>query len=421
MQQAAIVSIGDELILGQTLDTNSRYAAGELTSLGYVVNEHCTLPDDEAAIAEALLRLCARCALVIVTGGLGPTADDLTRQALARAMGEALVVDERSLALIEAWYAGRGRAMPEPNRVQALRPVSSRMIDNDNGTAPGVAAMVGRCHVLCFPGPPRELRPMLARELALLPAPGGSVTTRVLGTFGLGESVVAERLGAQMNRDRNPLVGTTASGGIVSVRLRWTGHSGDGEAALDEAEAAVREALGPVVFARERSLAEHVLSRLAACGETLAVVESCTGGLLAAGLTEVPGASAVFLGGLLTYSNDLKMHLADVDAALLEEHGAVSEACSLAMAEGARRRTHATHAVSVTGIAGPGGGSEAKPVGTVWIGLASARQQTIAAQFRFPGERASVRMWSVVSGLGLLRCRLDGVETPMLFRQSMSH
>jgi nicotinamide-nucleotide amidase len=411
---AAILSVGDELTLGQTLDTNARWIARELTSLGVRVVEHVTVADDRAEQSSSIARLAARTQILVVTGGLGPTADDLTRFALTDVLRDRLIEDAPALATLEAWYAGRGRPMPEPNRVQALRPASAIMLDNPHGTAPGLLASIGPCRVVCLPGPPREMQPMFAQVVPTLIPHASTIATRVLSTFGLGESRIAELLGDLMDRSRNPLVGTTASGGLVSIRLRGMGLS---PAALDHTEALVREILGPIVFARDATLAQHVTTRLLERNETLATVESCTGGLVGAAITENAGASQVFVGGLLTYSNALKIALAGVEPEVLDRDGAVSEACAVAMARGGRQRLATTHALAVTGIAGPDGGRDDKPVGTVWIALDSVDAPTLARRFRFPGDRASVRLWSVVSALGMLRLRLDNVQTPMLFEQ----
>lgn len=416
-QTAAVLAIGDELILGQTLDTNTQWIAARLTELGFIVREHVTLADDQATIAAAITRLTRDASLLIVTGGLGPTADDLTRHALADAMGQTLITDDAALAAIEAWYTGRGRRMPATNRVQALRPAGAAMIDNPHGTAPGLAAAIGDCRIYCLPGPPREMKPMFERVLTPLAAGIGTIRCRVLSTFGLGESAVAEQLANLMDRARNPLVGTTASQGVVSVRLRATGLD---EAALDQTEQLVRSALGDFVFARDVSLAEHIVTRLRKRSETLATVESCTGGLVGSALTDIAGASATYLGGLVTYTNELKTALAGVEPAIIAEHGAVSCACAIAMAEGTRSRLGATHAVAVTGIAGPEGGSEAKPVGTVWFALASENMPTDVRRFRFPGDRTSVRTWAAATALAIVRLRLDDVATPMLFEQTQA-
>lgn len=432
-RRAAILSIGDELTLGQALDTNSQWLSQRLLERGVLPAEHATVPDDAAAITDALLRLArgrsadSGCQLIIVTGGLGPTADDLTRQGLADALGERLVEDAPALREIEAWFAGRGRAMPELNRVQALRPHTASMLSNPHGTAPGLHATlrVPECDVFCLPGPPREMRPMFEDRVAprLRPPPDRVVRTRAIPTFGLGESEVAQRLGELMDRVQNPLVGTTASGGVVTCRLRFEGSAGsaaEADRALDATEARIRELLGAYVLGvGPVSLAGSTIDLLRARGQRIAVVESCTGGQLGRLITDVAGASDVFLGGYITYSNEQKTAMVGVPAGTFAPGGpgAVSSACAMAMAEGGLSRTGADHALAITGIAGPGGGSAEKPVGTVWVALASRDGDTEARRFLLAGERTNVREWSAMLALGMLRLRLTGASGAGLLRQ----
>lgn len=434
-RRAVVVSIGDELVLGQSLDTNSRWLSERLLERGVRPVRHVTVDDEVAAIAEELVRGARDTDLVVVTGGLGPTADDLTRQGLARAMGEELVEDAGALAEVRGWYADRGRAMPETNRVQALRPAGARCLANANGTAPGLAGTVDGVEVFCLPGPPREMEPMFARWVEPELRPDRAVLTRMLRTMGLGESRVAELLGGVMDRGGNPLVGTTASAGVVTVRMRWEGQEAGraaGEAALDAAEDGVRGVLGaavvtPVGGDGGRGLVEVVVDLLASRGETLAVVESCTGGLLGSMITAVAGSSAVFTGGWVTYTNAMKVSAVGVDRGLFPEvvagaPGAVSAEVAVSMARGGLERARheigrergADHALAITGIAGPDGGSEAKPVGTVWICRASADGSVDCRRFVFAGGRGAVREWSSNTALGMLRLKLAGVDMELL-------
>lgn len=421
---SALLSIGDELTLGQTLDTNSKWIAAALRDLGIVTTEHVTVPDDLATHADALRRLASRVDLIISTGGLGPTADDLTRQALARAMGDRLVEDEVSLAQVRAWFTGRGRDMPAINAVQALRPSRAAALQNLHGTAPGLMGAIDACDVFCLPGPPAEARPMWASSVVprLRPPPGRTVRTRVLHTFGIGESDLATRLGALMERDRSPLVGTTASGGVVSCRLRYEGPlpPEEADALLDGAAREVRAMAGEFVFGEgDATLPDAVLALGRAAGQTVGVVESCTGGMLGQMLTEPAGASAWFVGGLLTYSNAMKTALAGVESALLEAGGpgAVSAEAAASMAQGGLERLGVDHCLAVTGIAGPGGGSAAKPVGTVWIALASRGRDADVRRFRMSGARSAIRDWACKAALAVLWQRLSGVGRVKLLRQ----
>ncbi len=422
---AAILSIGDELAIGQSLDTNSRWIAERLTSRGITVCEHATIGDRLDDHARALRRLAGEVDLIVSSGGLGPTADDLTREALAAAMGEPLEEDAAALGGIRRLLEARGRTMTDLQRLQARRPRSGRCLENANGTAPGLAATVrlgGRaCDVFCLPGPPDEMKPMFARfvEPSLRPAPGRVVKTRVLHTLGLAESEVARRLGPLMERTRNPLVGTTASGGVVSVRIRYEGASAGADQAMQAAESGCREVLGPVVFGAEaETMATVVLGLLRERGERLVVAESCTGGGLGAMFTETPGSSDALLGGWITYSNAMKTAGLGVPRDLLEAHGAVSEPVARAMALGALERAPAPgaqHALAITGIAGPDGGTEAKPVGTVFIGRATRRgaqrdPECEVRRFSIPGGREAVRERSALLALGMLRLALIEAE-----------
>lgn len=415
--RAVILSVGDELALGQTLDTNSAWIAQMLVRHGVWPAYHLTLPDDRAAIAAALRQAATQADLIIVTGGLGPTEDDLTRHALADAMGVALVEHAPSLAALHDFFAQRGRAMPDANRRQALHPAGSRVIPNTCGTAPGIDAVLGRARVIVTPGVPREMQAMFqAAILPLLASGSGSVIlTTAIHTFGLGESDLAQRLGPLMDRHRNPTVGTTVAGGIVTVRVRsQSPHSLSAQSALDATVADVERRLAPFAFGRdEATLAGAVVSELKTRGQTLATAESCTGGLLGTMLTDVPGASAVYLGGWVTYSAQLKHAQLGVPENVLADHGEVSQQVVQAMASGASAASGADYALAITGIAGPTGGTPQKPVGTVWLGLAKrdARGATSTQSWllRAVGaDRQSIRDRSAKTALQALRLTLLG-------------
>lgn len=436
---AAILSIGDELTLGQTLDTNSKWISEQLIARGVIAVEHVTVPDDLAAAAEAFARLAAKADLVISTGGLGPTADDLTREALAAAMKDTLVEDGPALEQIEAFFAARRSPMRRINRVQAQRPSRARILANPNGTAPGLAAAIGSADVYCLPGPPREMWPMFEAEVVPRIRAARRVVTRALHTFGLGESEIATRLGDLMDRGRNPTVGTTASQGIVSCRIRSEEEMGAGqtptppseESALAEIESRIRDALGPYIFGVDsESLPSAVLELLRSRREQIATVESCTGGLLGAMLTDIPGSSDVFVGGWVTYTNELKTSQVGVP----ESHfasggpGAVGRETAEAMAVGGLDRSGADHCLAITGIAGPGGGTPEKPVGTVWIARASRGQLASGSGGIVPhrvesrklfisAERAVVRDYSAKAALAMLRFYLIGEPELKVMRQ----
>ena len=402
---AAVLSIGDELIAGDSVDTNAPWISARLHDLGLRVVERRTAPDDEGLIATALTELSARAGVIVTTGGLGPTPDDLTRQALARAMGEGLVQDEEAAASIRRWFERAGRDLTDINLVQAMRPESGESIANERGTAPGLSGNIGKTRVFVLPGPPREMEPMFEGYVASRLAGGAGYLSKALHTFGLGESEVSRRLGEILARTQGVVAGTTASGGVVSVRLRAPAALA-GE--MKAVEARVRSLLAGAVFGEGgETLAGSVLVALRAREQTLAVAESCTGGGLGALVTGVAGSSDVFLGGWITYSNRLKRELLGVDATTIGTHGAVSAETARSMASGALSRGGANHALSITGIAGPGGGSSEKPAGTVWIGYAGAGGAHEERRFRFSGDREMVRQRAAMAALGMLRLIVD--------------
>jgi nicotinamide-nucleotide amidase len=414
--RAAIVSIGDELALGQNLDTNSQWLAAQLAGRSILTVEHRTLSDDRDAIAQAIRTLAAGHELVLITGGLGPTADDLTREALGDVLtpGQLLAVDEDAADHLKSLFERRGRTMPEMNAKQATRPASMRMMPNPNGTAPGLAGEFGACRIFSMPGPPREMQPMFLKHIlpSLEDASGDHVIlTAMVQEFGMGESVAAEKLGALMDRDRNPLVGTTASDSIVAARVRSTGVKATAKQEMRNTIGQIEQAWHPYCFGREGvSLVDSVATLLLTSRNTLATAESCTGGLLGKLIVDRAGSSAFYLGGWVTYSNQLKEACLDIPPVIIKEHGAVSAVVAGRMAEAALAKSGAELALSITGIAGPDGGSEEKPVGTVFIALAQRSRAgsapTLIRRFEFTGDRAMIRDRAAKSALQMLRFRL---------------
>jgi nicotinamide-nucleotide amidase len=371
------------------------------------------LADTEEEIADAMAQLCARAGLVVATGGLGPTLDDVTRHAAARAAGVGLRVDAGAVHELEQWFAARGRAMPASNVRQALVPEGAQLLRNAAGTAPGFRLRVGDAWLAVLPGPPHEMRTVfedeLAPWLASLP-PHGEVRRRAeLQLFGLAESEFADRVGAWMERGANPRMGVLASSGLLSVKLVAAGPDvASAEVLLAARLAELRDAFGAwLVTEGNVSLAEVVARRLIASGRTLATAESCTGGLVAELLTRVPGISAVFLEGFVTYSNRAKVERLGVSPALIEQHGAVSAEVAAAMARGAAERAGARLAVSVTGIAGPEGGTPEKPVGLVHFGLCRDGELSTHERRFPPRGRERVREWAANAALELVRRALD--------------
>jgi len=371
---AIIISIGDELMSGQTVDTNSAWLSQQLSAIGVAPIEHITVGDDLAASRDAFDRAARIADVVLVSGGLGPTPDDLSREALAAALGVPLELREEFVEQIEAFFVRLRRPMPERNRVQAMFPVGSTAIENTCGTAPGIRARLHKADVFIMPGVPREMRVMFERDVVphLRAASGeGVILTETLWTFGQGESTIAGHIADLMERGRNPAVGTTAQDAIIGIRIFAHGSTPqEARQRVESTVAEIRSRLGHLVYGQgSQTLAHAVGELLVARGHTVATAESCTGGLIAQTLTDIPGSSRYVVGGAVVYSNELKTALLGVSASLIAEHGAVSAEVAGEMASQAAERTGADWVVAVTGIAGPDGGTPAKPVGLVYIGL----------------------------------------------------
>lgn len=419
--KAAVLSIGDELILGQIQERNAGWLSARLADEGVMTVEHRTVTDDLDAIVAALMSLASQFEIVITTGGLGPTDDDLLRAALARVLGDGtLVEDADAIAQIEAWFAGRGRAMPAINLRQARRPRDARCLRNDHGTAPGLAAALGGCRIWSLPGPPAEMHPMF--EHFVVPAlfeqrTRTPIRREAIPVFGLGESSVAERLGELMARGRQPLVSTTASGSIVTIRLRAEGDAANDRAAFDRLVGEIVKRMHPYALGvGARTLPEALAQECIERGARVGFAESCTGGLASAMVCEVPGASAWFEGAVVSYANTVKSSMLNVPQQVIEQHGAVSVETARAMVAGVMGRLGVTAAASITGVAGPDGGSPEKPVGMVLIATAvHDATQVKVRTFRFRGDRAAIRDRSARSAIGALRLHLRGEQdAPLL-------
>ena len=376
--KAAFLAIGDEIVGGLTTDTNSGFIAGELRALGVEPVCGFSVRDDEEEIIRAFRQALEQADLVVSTGGLGPTADDLTTACVAKLTGRELVLHEPSLAFMEERFRGRGMEMPPNNRKQALFPAGAEVIPNPNGTAPGFICPVevdgATRYMACFPGVPRETRHMVAATLVPWVASrqtGRRFLSRTFSTVGLAESRIDELLEGAIRADE-ARVAFRASFPRMYVRLTVDGAPADDlEARMDGLEARVRERLGAAVYAvGDEGMEETVGRLLRERGLTLAVAESCTGGRIGDRITDVPGSSAYFLLGAATYSNEAKVGVLGVAEQTLAAHGAVSPQTAEEMAAGVRRVAGADVGLSTTGVAGPGGGTAEKPVGTVCIGLA---------------------------------------------------
>jgi len=407
--RAVVLSIGRELARGLWLDTHSRDIARALSALGIDVVRHVTLDDDTASIADALRRAADEADVIIASGGLGPTQDDCTRSALAEALGEELVENAEAMAHLERFAKARGQAVSRANRVQALLPKSARVLPNPVGTAVGIEAVIAGARLFCVPGVPVEMRTMLDEQVLpqLAESAGGrTMVVRTVRTFGLFESVVGEKLSDLMTPGRRPHVGTAVHSGVIDIHIYASGLRKEAEALVAADAATVRERLGTAVFGEGHTgLEDAAAALLAERHATVAVAESCTGGLVAAKLVNVPGMSDHFVEGVVAYANASKVRTLGVDEALIARHGAVSEAVARAMAEGVRARAAADVALGVTGIAGPGGGTPDKPVGTVWMAVADSAG-TDAARRLFMGDRAQIRQRAAYAALNMLRLRL---------------
>lgn len=429
-----LINTGSELLLGRVLNTHQQWLCRRLADLGYVVTRQVAVTDTAQDITQAVREALGRADLVITTGGLGPTSDDLTRDLVAQLLGKKLQLDEVALANIEKFFAQRKRVMPATTKVQALVPEGAIVLQNAHGTAPGLAMEINENGgwklgdgktprqqsflpqprslspgkwLIMLPGPPRELRPMfddqvvpmLRRSLPLADV----FICCTLRTTGIGESLVQEQIHA-------PLSGLMAAGlevgycahvGQVDVRL--SAHGDMAPTLVREAEGLVRAQLATHIFGEEDMKLEAVIVRLLTeRKQTLALAESCTGGGIANLITNVPGASSVLLAGLVTYSNAAKQKFLGVRPETLAEHGAVSEPVAREMAEGARRETGSDFGLAVTGIAGPTGSSDAKPVGTVFIGLAGASATVVLKQFN-PYDRETFKSATANQALEMLR------------------
>lgn len=407
-----ILSIGSELTSGVNLDTNARWLSQRLSEIGLEVTHHTTIGDDLQTNIDAFQTAIRRADLVIATGGLGPTKDDLTREALARLAGVDLVLDEPSLAHIQNLFQSRKRQMPDSNRVQALVPQGATPIENPNGTAPGIWMEVDKRIIVCMPGVPREMYAMFTDSVIPRLRERCGVTKcivhRSLRCFGAGESQIEEMLGDLTRRGRQPEVGITASSATISLRITaMAGSVEEAHAAIEPDARYIYEKLGSLVFGENDDELHTVVARLLLeKKQTLSTAESCTGGLVAYQLTEVPGISQSFLGGVVSYSNEAKIDLLGVPPELIEQHGAVSAEVAEAMAAGCRKRFASDLAVAVTGIAGPSGGTPEKPVGLVYVSLAHA-DGFKTVRFQWGKDRQFTRICSAKMALNLVRLRLQ--------------
>lgn len=407
---AEIIAVGSELLTPSKIDTNSLWLTDQLNTLGVEVAQKAVVGDDRARLTDAIREALVRSEIVVVTGGLGPTEDDLTRDAAAAALGRGQIFRQDLCDAIEARFARMKRKMVEINKRQAYLVDGAEALPNDRGTAPGQwIEEIGRI-VMLLPGPPGEMKAMFQREC--LPRlermlPPSVIRTRFYRISCMPESDVDQMISPIYSKYTNPATTILAAAGDIQVHLRARSTTvEEAEALLDEVGPQLELLLGERCYTKTGEPLEVVVgSLLRTRGETLVVAESATGGMLAERITSAAGASDYFRGGFLTYTDDMKAMLLGVDPALLREHTAVSEPVAKAMAAGARERTGSTWALSVTGYAGPDGGTEQNPAGTIFVGFAGP-DGVSARRFQFVGDRARVRTMTVIWALDTLRCRL---------------
>lgn len=414
--KAAILCIGTELTRGELVNGNAAWLSEQLTLMGFDVVEHGVLPDDLSLLSEWLKRQASRFSVLVCTGGLGPTGDDLTAEAAALALGVPLREDPKVVAHIERLWAARGRAMPDSNRKQGARPEGAALLHNQKGTAPGFHMRLDSCDCFFLPGVPFEMRDMFRGRVApqIRPLVEATAYQVHLRTFGMTESGVAERLSALESAHPEVTVAYRASFPEIELKVLARGASaGESKRSASAVANQIRELLGDVVYGNLHDTFAGAVGRALRTREhTIAVAESCTGGLASSMLTSVPGSSDYFLLGAVTYANESKARLLGVSDELLRAHGAVSAEVVSAMADGVRRAAQSDLAISISGVAGPGGGTEEKPVGTVWFGVSERDRPTYTGKQWFPGERKRVQVLSAYWALRLAWLRAKNLNLP---------
>lgn len=401
---AEILSVGTEILMGQILNTDAQYVARRLSEAGVTLHHQTTVGDNPERLLEAIQTALSRADIVITTGGLGPTADDMTKDLSAKALGLPMEHREEAEKMVRHWFQKSGHPMTENNLRQSFFPQDAMLLENSFGTAPGCIVSVENHSIINLPGPARELIPMFDRYVMpfLQKYSGAHIISKYLRIFGMGESSVENQLRDLMD-SANPSAASYCSTGEVQIRLTVRCKSPEeAPALLKPLEDEIRRRVGDYIYAETEdpffSMEQAVAEALLRNGLTVAVAESCTGGMIAARLTSVPGISESFLEGHVTYSNEAKARVLGVSAASLAQHGAVSEVVAREMALGLQVRSGADLCLSVTGIAGPGGGTIEKPVGLVYLCLATGHDAQVRA-FRFTGDRHRIRTLSTLNGL----------------------
>ncbi len=389
-----IICVGNELLIGDTLNTNTQYLSQQLANLGIDVQYQMVVGDDDATLTEAVSVASSRSDIVIFSGGLGPTYDDMTKETVCKVAGEALVIDEPSLEAIRSFFERLGRTMADSNEKQALRPTNGKSLPNANGTAPGIYLYKAGTHYILLPGPPNELKPMFQEEVVpiLREFSTSVITSKIYSLVGIGESDLVGKIGHLMNESVNPRIAPYAKLGSVNIRLTAkTSTAHEGQELIDQTSAALSPFIDEYCYSTEgESLEKVVIDLLRKKHMTLSMAESCTGGLLSSRIVSIPGASDVYLNGFTTYSNQAKEKWLGVARDILLEYGAVSEAVAIEMSEGVKNVSATNVGIGVTGIAGPDGGTEDKPVGMVCISV-SVEDETKVRTYHITGNRQKVR------------------------------
>lgn len=403
-----IVSTGTELLLGQIVNTNASYLARKLNEIGYDALYQTTVGDNRRRMASVLSIALDRADIVITSGGLGPTQGDITKEVTAELLGRPMYLHEESATHIQCYFERRHLSMPQNNLRQAMMAEGAIIVRNHRGTAPGVILEHEGKTIIHLPGPPMELEYMF--ETGILPyltqrfGNQGQIVSKVLRTFGLGESALEDRIHDYILAQKNPTIALLARSGEIHVRLTAKGDTTElAHQMIAELEPKIRERIGDLVFGTDaQSLEQVVGAALTEKQYTIALAESCTGGGVSARLTDIPGSSAYLRGSVVCYSNDVKIDAVGVPAETIADQGAVSPETAQAMAEGIKKRFGATIGVGITGIAGPGGGTDEKPVGLVYIAVAGP-QGTVVEEQRFSGQRSGIRTRAANAALNLIR------------------
>jgi nicotinamide-nucleotide amidase len=407
--KAEIIAIGTEILLGDIVNTNAQFLAKELAALGIDVYHQSVIGDNEERIIESFEKAFERCDLVITTGGLGPTQDDLTKELGAKYFNKKLVLHEPSLDWIKTYLDMKDEAIVEVNKKQAYFPEGSIILPNPNGTAPGSIVSENNKILIILPGPPREMKPMFNDHVKkyLEGITGEIIKSKVLRLFGIGESLMAQKLNNLIQNSKNPTVAPYAKDNDVTLRITAKGNSEkECDDLINPVDKEIKDALGEYIYGEGETSLENVVSEIL-CNNKLSVstAESCTGGMIAASLISYPGISDVFKEGAVTYSNESKMKRLGVSKETLDRYGAVSEETAREMAIGIAREANTDISISTTGIAGPGGGTDEKPVGLVYIGV-FIKGKVVVNKFNFTGNRERIRRKTTMNALNILRKEL---------------